>query len=82
MLGTAASYTRAAINSELASATVALMNTLADTQQRVLWGIPVWLTLPTLESMKMQGQIVTVEGANYALNRDQGKVTLHRVAIV
>ena len=60
----------------------ALTNTQAETQQRVLWGVPVWLTLPTLEAMKMQGQIVSVKGAKYALNRGQGKVTQHKVAIV
>ena len=58
------------------------MNTLAETQNRVLWGILVWLTLPTLEAMKKQGQIVTVKEAKYALNRDQGKVTQHRVVMV
>ena len=58
------------------------MNTKAINQNRVLWGIPVTLTRPTLETIKRQGQIVTVEGANYVLNRDQGKVALHRVAIV
>ena len=63
-------------------ATVVSMNTLTETQNRVLWGDPVILTRPTLETLKKHGQIVTVEGAKYAVNQDRDRTTLHRVALV
>ena len=50
--------------------------------KRVTFGIPVNVPRPILDAMTKQGQIVTVEGARFALNRDSGKTTLHRVTMV
>ena len=54
----------------------------SESQKQFFWGGSVKMDRPTLETLNRHGQIVTIEGAKYALKGDQGKVFLHRVAMV